>query len=605
MAASDDKKIDYVRDLHEAADEMRTPYETGWHKRDRMYRNRVTPRRLRGQGNAYQIPDPFRVIETLHPHHVLGMFRNDRWFGVEAPAAPGETYPILCRSLLLHDWRKMDGYVKTMMAVKTGNIRGHAIGRLIWQTTIGERQIMDMRIERDSEGNLLPRRRRVTVPHVRFNGPQLENVDLFNVWKDPTGNCMYYIQHMPSTISDLKEENRRFNGTLYQNLDKLKEESMFKSTMRTYGSGEDSYNTLAEQTDGFPAPSRPDDHVELWQFWGYVNPRVHRYEDILGEGGELVEKGTQWRLMVIANREILLRDEPAPTPDHLPPYIEVPSIPIEGELYGDSVLSYIEGLSEMRSQLENDRLQEIRMQLFGTHAIHGAAEVDARMFKEPGGYIKVTPPYGQTINDVFTSVPRHPILQESYAESAVKERQILDVTGATEPFQGTFAAGGSHRTRGEFEGTVSLGSARIQAQVWWWDERWKKEILQRSFRLNQVRLTTPEMIQLAGQPDVYGEVDLNDLEYDINVWVDSGLFGSMDSAQYDRIIQALQVIGTNPEWAINIDPRKLVDRITYRSGVAGMDDILRSRDEVMAIQQQQQEQALLAAALQSQTGSAR
>jgi len=599
----DDRKVDYVRNLFDAADETRTYFESRWRTLDRMYRNRENPRRLRGQGEVYALPDAFRVIETLSPHHVIGMFRNDRWFSVEAPAAPGSTYPILCRSLLLHDWRKMDGYVKTMKAVKSGNIKGHAIGKLYWQTEIAERQIMDMRIERDSEGNLLPRRRRITVPHVRFNGPQLENVDLFNVWKDPTGNDAFYIQHMPGTISELKETNRKFNGQLYKNLNKIKERAELSTVLRSYG-GEDKFNTLAEETDGVPSPSRPDDHVELWQFWGYVNPTVYRYEDVLDEGGQLVEKGTQWRLMVIADREILIRDEPAPTPDHRPPYIEVPAIDIEGQIYGDSLLSYITGLTRMRSQLENDRMQEIKMQMFGTHAIHGGAEVDARMFKEPGGYIKVTPGYGQTLNDVFTTIPRHPILPEAYAESAVKERQILDVTGATEPFQGTFAAGGSHRTRGEFEGTVALGSSRIQSNVWWWDEKWKKPILERSFRLNQVRLTSPEMIQLAGQPEIYGEVDLSDLNYDIDVWVDSGLFGSMDSAQFDRIVQSLQVIAANPEWALNIDPRKLVDRLTYRSGVAGMDDILRSVEEVAAIQKAQQEQALLESVLQSSSQAA-
>lgn len=607
MAASDDKRVDYARKLFEAADEMRVYFEDRWRELDRYYRNRNKPRRLRGQAEVYSIPDAFRVIETLTPHHILGMFRNDRWFSVEAPGAAGATYPQLCRSLLLYNWRRMRGYVKTMQAVKRGNIRGHALGKLYWRTEIGERQVMDVRIERDAEGNLVPKRKRVTVPHVRYNGPDLDVLDLFDVWKDPTGKNNYYIIQMPSSVSDLVEENKKFGGQLYKNLSKIKENIELSRAMRSYPStGVDRFSRLAQEVDGVPEAARPEDHVTLWQFFGYVNPSVRRYEDVVDDAGNVVEKATQWRLWMIADREVLIRDEAIPAPDHRPSsmFIETPALDIEGQIYGDSLLSYIIGLSKMRSQLENDRMQEIKIQMFGTHAVDSRAEVDARKFKEPGGYIKITPPYGMNVGDVFREIPRSPILPEAYAESAVKERQILDTTGATEPFQGTFAAGGSHRTRGEFEGTVSLGSSRIQQNVWWWDETWKKPILEQSFKLNQVRLTTPEMIQLAGRPDIYGEVDLTDLQYDIDVWVDSGMFGSLDSAQFDRIVQSLQVFASNPEWAIHVDPRKLVDRITYRSGIAGMDDILRSQEDVAAIQQAQQDQQLLEAVLQGGQGAA-
>jgi hypothetical protein len=351
---------------------------------------------------------------------------------------------------------------------------------------------------------------------------------------------------------------------------------------------------LADQTEGISDYLTQDpDHVELWQCWGWVPPELRRYDD------------TQWRLQVIADQSALIRDEPAPTPDHRPPYINVQAIPIPGQLYGDSVLSYVGDLIELRSNIENLRYDEVLLNIFGTHLIHMDATVDGKFFKHPGGYMKIRPPFGRPINEVFSTIPKQPQLQDVYAESSLKERQILDASGATEPFQGTFAAGGSHRTAQEFTGTVNLGSARVELATMWMDESFKKPTLEKMFRFYQTRLTNPEMIQLAGQPTVNGDVDLHDLIWDVQVWVDSGLFGSLDQSKFQNLNAFLQTAYANQDTADQIDPRKLVNVISSRLGVTGMDDVLRTPEQVAQIQQQRAAQeAAVAAAGASKRGAA-
>jgi hypothetical protein len=130
----------------------------------------------------------------------------------------------------------------------------------------------------------------------------------------------------------------------------------------------------------------------------------------------------------------------------------------------------------------------------------------------------------------------------------------------------------------------------------WWDESFKKPALEKMFRFYQTRLTNPEMIQLAGAPNVTGEVDLSDLQWDVDIWVDSGLFGSLDQTTFANLNQFLQTMYANPESAIHVDPRKLANVVSSRLGISGMDDVLRSPEEVQAIQQQQQQIALAQAA---------
>ena len=587
MSAQDERIVDLWQARKDAAQDLRNLYEDRWVSNWEMYRNVRKTRSFNRSQRMAQIPDAFRMIETLVPHAIRGMFRSNDWFTVESPSAPPDHYAKLVKSLLLHGWRKADGYRKTVEGVKMGSILGHFIPKVHWNVELGEKQVLDFGLELGPDGEPIVNRRRVTVPDVRHNGPQISLPDLMNVWQDPSGKEQWFIERIDASVSSLKQDHIAFDKKLYKNLNQLADAKAMSKALRGRGGyGDNERPSLKDRVEGISDYLSQDaDHVELWQCWGRVPEDVKKYDD------------TQWRLQVVADGTVLLRDERAPTPDHRPPYINVQSIPIPGQIYGDSVLTYTEDLINQRSEIENMRMHEVKQQIFGTHAVHADAQIDGKMFKEPGGYLKIRPPFGQRLADVFQNIPRHPILNEAYAESAAKERQMLDASGATEPFQGSFAAGGSHRTASEFEGTVSLGSARVELATLWMDESFKKPLLQRMFRFYQARLDDPQMIALAGNPHVSGEVDLNDLEWDVDIYVDSGLFGSMNATTMQNLNQFISTAYASPETAIWIDPRKLMGVISHRLGVTGMDDVMRSSEDVEAIQQQQfEQQAMLALA---------
>ena len=596
MSAQEERIVEYRINQKDRAGELRDHYEPRWIKNMELYRNtRRTPSySMQSWNSRSQIPDAFRVVETMLPQHVLGMFRNPNWFSVEAPTVPGATYQAMVRQLLLQGWRKADGFRKTVDGMKMGTILGHFIPKTTWKQEIGEIVIQDLDTGFAPDGEPMGARYiERTLPTVTHNGPAIEFPDLFNIWQDPTGAGGFWIERIPTSLSKLEVTNKKFSGNLYKNLGKVKANLElnpvpFASNRR--GSGGSSDQLLSEVVDGIPEQF-DDDSVELWQCWGWVDPKIATYPD------------TQNRMQVIANGEILIRDEPAPTHNHLGPYDNVPSVPIPGQIYGDSVLSYVGDLIEARSDIENMRMDEVKLNIYPTHWIDGRLQIRGQdMIKTPGGAIRLTPPTQDlNISQMFGTIPRNPVLQEAYMESSTKEHQIDQATGAFKTFQGQ--ASGGRTSAFEVSQMMDMGSARFRLATMLMDEGFKKPVLERMFKLYQSKLTQPELVSLAGAEDIRGEIDFTDLRYDVDIHVDSGLYGSMDQGQAQSIVQLYSTLLSNPQAAAYVDIGKFAQALNYRMGLTGAgDDFIRSEEEARAIfQQQQQQEAALAA--QSGAGS--
>ena len=582
MAISDERIVAYRVNQKSRAEEHRDYYEDRWIRNMALYRNTGQTRRFKmqpWQSNA-MIPDAFRVVETMLPQHVLGMFRNPQWFSVEAPTVPGQTYQNMVRSLLLQGWRKADGFRRTVEGMKMGTILGHFIPKTTWKQSIGEIVIQDLDVGFAPDGEPIDQAYvERTLPTVTHNGPAIEFPDLFNIWQDPTGAGEFWIERIPTSFSKLEVTNKQFSGNLYQNLAKLKAHMTLNPTpfaTNRRGTGGQTDQPLSEVVDGIPEQF-DDDSVELWQCWGYVPPTTKKYDD------------TQWRLQVIANGEVLIRDEPAPTHNHQAPYDNVTSVPIPGQVYGDSVLSYVGDLIELRSEIENRRRDEVLLGIHPPMWFDGRLQIRGQqMVKEPGGALKLTATHPDLpVQNMFGMLPRPPILQEAYRESDVKERQIAQATGIHKTFEGE--SSGGRTTAFEVGQMMDVGTARIQLATMWMDESFKRPVLGRMFKLYKSKMTQPEIVAITGGEEVRGEIDLSDLKYDVDIFVDSGLFGSMDQITAQSIVQLYTPLLATPEGRATVNFTKFARVLNYRLGLSGgSDDFIRSEEEAQAIIQQQQ-----------------
>lgn len=107
------------------------------------------------------------------------------------------------------------------------------------------------------------------------------------------------------------------------------------------------------------------------------------------------------------------------------------------------------------------------------------------------------------------------------------------------------------------------------------------------FGLYQSKMRDPQMVQLLGQPQVNGEVDFRDLQYGVDVYVDSGLYGSMDQQQAQNITQFYGLAMQDPETNMYVNKARFLRALNYRMGLAGTsDDFVRSEDEVREIMAQ-------------------
>lgn len=559
MAARDEKILDLWLGRKDDSYQLRQIYENRWIQNWQWYRNTKKTKRIRNQPwtSNVMIPDAFRIIETMLPAHIMGMFDNPNWFSVEAPTAPGQTYQRAVKALLHQGWRQNDSVAKTIEAVKYSMVVGHCTPKIVW----------------------------------RGGQPHMTIPDNFNIYQDPTGEDKWFIERIPTSLSLLKERNRAFqdeNGfSLYKNLGQVEaNESFGRGAARALGhsgsASDPGEYTLEQIVEGIPIDYRRDpDSVDLYECWGWVPPSTTKYED------------GQARHQIIAQDSVVIYDEAMP-PGPMP-YWNVPCIPIPHSLYGESVLSYVGDLIELRSEVENRRRDEVLLNIHGQYWKHARAGLkNQNMGRYPGGIIEIDPDDpSMRLQDVFGMVPRQPILQEAYIESGQKEQQINQVSGSTEPFMGQ-AMGG--RTSATEAGLVAnLGSGRVRLAATWFNENYKKNALKKMFQLYQNRLDQDTIIKL--DDGMVGGINMQDLEYDVDIYVDSNKFGSMDQQQLQGLMQALQLAVSIPNGHAAIDILKTIDEIAIRSGISTK--VTRTEKEANEILQAEKQFELA----QSQVGS--
>jgi len=563
MAARDEKLIDLCMARKDQSYELRQQYEDRWIRNWQWYRNTKKTKRIRNQPwtSNVMIPDAFRIVETMLPSHAMGMYNNPNWFSVEAPTAPGQTYQRAVKALLDQGWRRSDSVKKSIEAIKYAMITGHCTPKMTWNGAF----------------------------------PNLEIPDNFNIYQDTTGDGKWWIERIPTSLELIKDENSRFkeqNGfPLYKNLGQVETSQAFSNgasrTARNIGfAGDPGEYTLEQIVEGINLQDRRDaDSVTKLECWGWIPKSVVSYP---------ADEG-QMRHIIIAG-DVVIYDEPMP-PGPMP-YWNVPCVPIPHSLYGDSVLSYVGDMIERRSQIENMRSDEVMLNVYGQYWRHARANIKgSQRGRYPGGIITVDPDDpSMRMADLFGVMPRQPVLQESYIESGQKEQQINQVSGSTEPFMGQ--SFGSHTSATEAGMIGNLGTGRVRLAVTWLNEVFKKPALEKSFLLYQNRMDQDQVVKLDG--GLAGGINMSDLAYDIDIYVDSGKFGSLDQNQIQAIVQAMQIAAQIPNGDAAIDLIKAIDEIAVRSGISTR--ITRTEEEANAIIQQRQQQELLQAQLGATQG---
>lgn len=616
MSVRTERLFDYFRDCKNRAQYVRQVYEEDWADAIEWYMN--TRQTMMPEGSEWipgdMLADAFLLLETGLAPEVLGMYQNPRWLTVEAPSIAGESYQKGVQRLIEGCFRKMDYVQRSVAAQRMGKILGHQVSKTYWMVELGQRRVPSVEVTQDFEGAPLGLKRvRRIEEHVLHNGPWTEWPDLMNLWKSPEvdrfGRHLWWIEAIDTSLDQLQAEQDDFKTdgeTLYNQeaLNRLKSTSSYRPTegasglaakmpgMVMMGAGDfTDFQTIREQVSGIPRMAFGGPNaVTKFQFWAWVPPERQKYQD------------SQWRMAEFVGEEVL-RDVAAPTWDLRSPYDEHGVYRIGNEPYGRSVLRWVGPEIEQRSLFRNFRLAEVIMNIFGTYAMDDEADPkDRDMLKIPAGVTRFSVPMGKSIGDVFSPIPRQPVLQEAYIEDSMFWDHITRVSGVMNPFQGAFASKRMQAT--EFQGTVELGMNRTKLAVVLSDLNTKLPIARRAFREYQVHMDEPQVIEYQDDRNARTEITLADLQWDVDIYVDSGAFGSLDQMQLNALTQLAATFAASPEGQITINWPELIRESFYKAGFTRAARFTRSDNEIAKIQQEQQQQALLQAAMGGAGGSA-
>lgn len=597
--------------------ELKQLHEASWLQYWAWYRNTTEP--LDDPADWWRsnepIPTVFKVVETLLPRYIMGMFESPDWFSVEGRNFRSEAYETLVQNLLRTTIEEMELFPLIYEAMRYATIMGHCWGKIVWEEDYETRQVLlptelsvgELLTEQggpdaiqevvDSYGEEMldqPSGQMGMTPFLVEeeikNGPAFEWLPLDRVFPDPSGRMRYCMEEIHITLEELEEVQEKLDIydhaaladlRAHVNLQRAPGETGGLDNLGDARSGTTAgvsieYAREPESTEGIPewitTPMRDGTGVSLWQCWGWV-PKEQRGTD-----------GAAWRLVVIAEGKFVLRDEPSPTPDGKPPYFPIKSVAIPGRLYGESILKYVGPLADQQSRLANMRLDEVFLGVWNQFVFKKNAVVsDNAMLIQPGGAIEVNPEPGQSIDSVFSVLPRQPVLPQSYEEDMYRQTQAEHAAAATDMHQGV--SSGDRTTATEIERRLQQGNARHVLQTMYNDYTVKRELLTRVWKWLQMRLTKPKLLRMAGEEGV--NVDLSMIQIPIDIVVGGGM-NVLSKDQRVQMDQELLQMAQNPIFQPWLRPFPIIRRWMQDRGWKNPEAFLKTEQEVMYEQQQQQ-----------------
>jgi hypothetical protein len=580
--------------------ELKQIYEGQWIQYWRWYKNYSEP--LTDAADWWRsnetIPTVFKVVETILPRILLGMFQSPDWFTVEAKQRRDEQYETMVTQLLRTAMDDMDIFSKMFEAIKYSTIMGHCWGKVIWREEYSDRQVLEPELVTDPEtGEETVGVASRVVTEEDYNGVDFEWRPNDRIFPDPTGEGRWYLEEIDATLEELqdiqdqygiynKEEFARLKAAIPPSMSRPQGgDSLSDARSGTSAGVSVEYAREPEATEDIPnqivSPMRDGIGVKLWQCWGWV-PQ------------ELRNDGSAWRLTVIAEGKYVLRDEPAPTPDGRPPYFPMKSIPIPGRLYGESVLRYVGPLADQQTRLANMRLDEVFLGVWQQYLFRKDSVVsDNQLLMQPGGAIEVHTEPNQNVGDAFEVLERRPLLPEAYKEDEFRQLQAEHAAAASDIMQGV--SGNDRQTATEVERRLQQGNARHVLQSLWFDNTVKKELLERTWKWLQMRLTTKKKVRMVGEE--YTEVDLTQIQIPVDIVVGGGLFALSKDTRV-AMDQELVQLAASPAFAMWMKPGPVLRRLLMDRGWKNPDAFVKTDKEVML------EQMLAAMADQGQAGGA-
>lgn len=495
------------------------------------------------------IPWSFTVVETIIPKVFA---RDPKWRAVsQSPDFPVDG-PRTVNDLLDYQWRHAGMRLKMYDYIKDSLMYSKGYAKVGWNFKTKTTTMMEPVVGKDDKITF----KEVKKSEVSNDDPCIDIIDPMDIYVDPDATSLddaaYIIHRKTVPLSQLKD------NTNYQNTDKIQQ----KEYADQYLDKTSRYKEATPPKDGHK------DLVEVLEYWGADD-----------------------KLIVIANRSVVMRNSPNPYSHKKIPFVELDDYRDPHRYYGQSELSVIDPLQREANAIRNQRRDYDNLALNPViRMVPGALRNPNSAVMSPGNVWMVS---DLNSMDVFEL----PQLQGSAVQIEQQTAQDIQRTVAIDELGiGLLPENAARVAATTVVSSQSNAGKRFAIKIALLEEAVKK-IGQMVFDLDQQFLDQERVIQIIGEQGAEEWVQLtpDDIRGEYYVDIEAGSMLPKDEvAARQEAIQLLQyitpiiqpVIQSNPK-AIMPILRMIID--TYE--LPGKNEIYAELNKALDVAAQVQQQA--------------
>jgi hypothetical protein len=516
------------------------------------------------------IPWSFTVVESIIPKVFA---RDPKWRAIsrspddsmmqdaQEPQTQGRMQistpdqATVVQNLLSYQWSRAGMRLKMHDYIKDALMYSKGMAKVSWNFKTKTTTVMEPQVDPDTDEITFIERKTTQIEH---DDPQVDIIDPFDLYIDPDattagygGDNQYLIHRKTVPLKDVK------NNTNYKNVEKIKGKS---STVDQYEDKQIRFGNAPEQD-----PEK--ELVEILEYWECD------------------------RLVVIANREVVLRDTPNPFAHKQIPFVELDDYRDPHKLYGQSELSVIDPLQREINSIRNQRRD------YDNLALNPVVRMIPGTLRNPNS-ARMAPGSMWLVSDLNSmDVFELPQLQGSAVQVEQQTAQDIKMSVALDEIGiGLLPEGSSRRSATEVVTAQSMAGKRFAMKIALLEEAVRK-IGQLIFALDQQFLDQERIIQIVGEQGAKEWVKLgpDDVRGDFFIELETGSMLPKDEiAARQEAVQLLQYLNpiiqpvaqTNPAIILPI-VRMVIDTFDMPNKQEIIDDL---KQALMGAQQQVQAQ---------------
>lgn len=390
------------------------------------------------------------------------------------------TQASVVQNLLSYQWSRAGMRLKMHDYIKDSLMYSKGFAKVTWNFKSRTTTRMEPVVADDDSITFVKKE----TTQIEHDDPRIEIVDPFDIYVDPDattagygGDNLFLVHRKTVALKDIK------NNPNYQNA------NLIKTTA--------SQNQYEDKYVRFGTAPKEDDTKELV---------------------ELLEYWERDRLIVVANRSVVLRDTPNPYEHKEIPFVELDDFRDPHKLYGQSELSVIDPLQREINSIRNQRRDYDNLALNPViRMIPGTLRNPASAKMAPGSVWMVS---DLNSMDTFTM----PQLQGGATEiEAQTARDIERAVALDEYGIGLLPPGSARRSATEVASVSNMAGKRFSMKIALLEEAVKK-IGQLIFALDQQFLDNERIIQIVGQQGAAEWVKLSptDIAGDFFIDIETG-----------------------------------------------------------------------------------